>query len=141
LCSNLIPLPTHICETLGSSSPCVRITTSDIPVDMFPHLYNDFSVRQGHPADVAALCAGPVDLDLHNKNGDTPLYVALKEIDDTGKRFEIIKELLSCGAECKQCVIPYILVRHSVKYPQDNARRAHTIGICTKSISFGSGPT
>ncbi|OJA09235.1 hypothetical protein AZE42_11224 [Rhizopogon vesiculosus] len=59
------------------------------------------AVRQGHPADVAALCAGPVDLDIHNKSGDTPLHVALKGIEDTGKRFEIVKELLSCGAEHK----------------------------------------
>jgi hypothetical protein len=72
-----------------------------------------FSTRRGHLADVAALCAGPVDLDIHNKSGDTPLYVALKEIDDNEKRFEIVKELLSCGAEYTQCVIPYILIRWS----------------------------
>jgi len=53
-----------------------------------------------------ALCAGPVDLDIRNKSGDTPLYVALKEIDDSEKRFKIVEELLSCGAEHKQCVIP-----------------------------------
>ncbi|KAG2140196.1 hypothetical protein DEU56DRAFT_799289 [Suillus clintonianus] len=60
------------------------------------------AVRQGHPADVAALCGGAVDLDLHNKNGDTPLYIALKEIDDAEARLEIVAELLSCGAESKQ---------------------------------------
>ena len=68
------------------------------------------SVRGGHTADVKALCGGAVDLDIHNKNGDAPLYVALKEIDDAEARFEIVDELLSCGAEHKQCV-SWILVR------------------------------
>ncbi|KAG2337618.1 hypothetical protein BDR05DRAFT_1004876 [Suillus weaverae] len=62
------------------------------------------AARQGHPADVAALCGGAVDLDLHNKNGDTPLYIALKEIDDAEARFDIVTELLSCGAENKQAM-------------------------------------
>lgn len=53
---------------------------------------------------MAALCGWAVDLDLHNKNGDTPLYIALKEIDDAEARFDIVTELLSCGAESKQCV-------------------------------------
>ncbi|KAG1742693.1 uncharacterized protein EDB91DRAFT_292029 [Suillus paluster] len=65
------------------------------------------AVRQGHAADVAALCGGAVDLDIHNKNGDAPLYIALKEIDDAEARFEIVKELLSCGAECKQKPISF----------------------------------
>ncbi|KAG1805563.1 uncharacterized protein BJ212DRAFT_859056 [Suillus subaureus] len=60
------------------------------------------AARQGHPADVAALCGGAVDLDLHNKKGDTPLYIALKEVDDAEARFDIVTELLSCGAESKQ---------------------------------------
>ncbi|KAG0697736.1 hypothetical protein DFH29DRAFT_944800 [Suillus ampliporus] len=60
------------------------------------------AVRQGHAADVAALCGGAVDLDIHNKNGDAPLYIALKGIDDAEARFKIVNELLSCGAECKQ---------------------------------------
>lgn len=60
------------------------------------------AARQGHAADVAALCGWAVDLDLHNKNGDTPLYIALKEIDDAEARFDIVTELLSCGAESKQ---------------------------------------
>jgi ankyrin repeat protein len=81
---------------------------SNVHVDVLSHPF--LSVRQGHPTDVAALCAGPVDLDIHNKSGDTPLHVALKEIEDTGKRFEIVEELLSCGAEHKQCVIPFVLV-------------------------------
>ncbi|KAG2067000.1 hypothetical protein BDR04DRAFT_891958 [Suillus decipiens] len=40
------------------------------------------AARQGYPNDVAALCGGAVDLDLRNKNGDTPLYIALKEIEN-----------------------------------------------------------
>ncbi|KAG1748814.1 hypothetical protein EDD22DRAFT_265995 [Suillus occidentalis] len=60
------------------------------------------AARQGHAADVAALCGWAVDLDLHNKNGDTPLYIALKEVDDAEARFDIVTELLSCGAESKQ---------------------------------------
>ncbi|KAG2095691.1 uncharacterized protein F5147DRAFT_778596 [Suillus discolor] len=66
-------------------------------------------------ADVA-LCGGAVDLDLRNKNGDTPLHIALKEMEEDQDRFEIVQELICCGAECK--------------------RRPHTTGICAKSISF-----
>ncbi|KAG2116320.1 hypothetical protein BD769DRAFT_1485960 [Suillus cothurnatus] len=62
------------------------------------------AARQGNPIDVAALCGGAVDLDLLNKNGDTPLYIALKEIDDAEARFEIVTELLSCGAEYKRAM-------------------------------------
>ncbi|KAG1783433.1 hypothetical protein EV702DRAFT_1062424 [Suillus placidus] len=67
-------------------------------------LGNTGNARQGHPADVAALCGGAVDLDLYNKNGDTPLYIALKEIDDSEARLDIVAELLSCGAENKQAM-------------------------------------
>lgn len=62
------------------------------------------AARQGYPNDVAALCGGAVDLDLRNKNGDTPLYIALKEIENAEARFEIVTELLSCGAERKQAM-------------------------------------
>ncbi|KAG2364798.1 hypothetical protein BDR07DRAFT_1400705 [Suillus spraguei] len=62
------------------------------------------AARQGYPNDVAALCGGAVDLDLRNKNGDTPLYIALKEIENAEARFEIVTELLSCGAESKQAM-------------------------------------
>ncbi|KAJ8593282.1 hypothetical protein M405DRAFT_811269, partial [Rhizopogon salebrosus TDB-379] len=84
----------------------------------------DLLARTRHPADVAALCAGPVDLDIYNKSGDTPLYVALKEIDDNEKRFEIVKELLSCGAEYTQCAgSPLEYAKN--RYPSD--RNLHEI--------------
>ncbi|KAG1893982.1 uncharacterized protein F5891DRAFT_985428 [Suillus fuscotomentosus] len=49
-----------------------------------------------------ALCGGAVDLDLRNKNGDTPLHIALKEMEEDQDRFEIVQELVCCGAECKR---------------------------------------
>lgn len=130
-------ITSHICETLSaSSSPCVRI---DIPVDVVSHIHiMILSVRHAYSDDVVALCTGPVDLDIRNKNGDTPLHVALKEIDDAAKRFDIVKELLGCGAEYKQYVVPCILVRQCAECPQGNARRTYTIGICTNPISFGT---
>lgn len=84
---------------------------------MIPHIHLViFSVRQGHPADVVALCGGAVDLDLRNKNGDTPLHIALKEMEEDQDRFEIVQELICCGAECKQCV-PRVLVKRSAERP------------------------
>ncbi|KAG2106952.1 uncharacterized protein F5147DRAFT_698860 [Suillus discolor] len=81
------------------------------------------AVRQGHPADVVALCGGAVDLDLRNKNGDTPLHIALKEMEDDQERFEIVQELVCCGAECKQAMSGGLTPLEYAKsrYPLENA--------------------